>query len=106
MKKRNVRIRRNNKSTGLGITIVIVFAICGLVSIKKHSLDQEQTLAYAHMENLEEEYQEEEEKAEKLEEEEEYMKTRQFIEDVARDRFGLIYEDEYMFSYCSEANLN
>ncbi len=101
MKKRRRR-KRKNKSTGLGIIIFIVFSICSLVMIKKHSLNQEHVVAYSRMEELEEEIRQQEEISQDLEERETYMQTRKFIEDMARDKFGLVYEDEYMFKASEE----
>lgn len=91
------RRRRKNKSTGLGLIIFIVFSICGMFLLKKQSLNQEYITAYARMEELEKAIEEEQEIAKILEDQEAYMQTRKFIEDVARNKFGLVYEDEYMF---------
>ena len=92
-----MRKRKRNKKSGLGITIFIVFSICGLVLVKKHDLDQEQVAKVAYLKDLEEDYEKEQELAKELEELEIRMETRKFKEEVARDKFGLIYEDEYIF---------
>jgi len=81
----------------MGLVILIVLSICSMFLLKKQSLQEEQIAAYARMEELEKAIEEEEEIAKRLEEQEAYMQTRKFIEDVARNKFGLVYEDEYMF---------
>lgn len=96
------RRKRKNKSSGLGITIFIVFSICGSVMIKQHSLNQDHVIAYARMEELEEDIREQEQISEDLEEQKARMQTRKFIEDTARDKFGLVYEDEYIFKASEE----
>ncbi len=91
------RRKRKNKGRGLGLITFIVLSICGMFLLKKQSLNQEQITAYARMEELEKAIEEEQEEAKTLEEQEAYMQTRKFVEDVARNKFGLVYEDEYMF---------
>lgn len=81
----------------MGLIFLFVILICGMVTIKKQSLNREQVSAQSRMDELEEERIQEEELAKTLEEQAAYMQTRKFIEEVARDRFGLVYEDEYMF---------
>lgn len=96
------RKRKKSKGTGLGLIIFIVFSICSVVLVNKHSLNQEQITAYAHMEELDEAIKKELDIAKNLEEQEAYMQTRKFVEEVARDKFGLVYEDEYMFKATEE----
>ena len=91
------KVKRKNKNTGLGLIIVIVFLICGMVMIKKQSLNHEQVIANSRLEELKEDLEEEKDVSKDLEEKEAYMQTRKFVEDVARDKFGLVYEDEYVF---------
>lgn len=93
------RRKRKNKGTGTGVGIIIlmVFFISGLVMVKKHSLSQEQVHAYSRMEELEDSLEEQKEISKDLEEQKAQMKSRKFIEDMAREKFGLVYEDEYMF---------
>lgn len=95
--RRKRKNRSKKKSTGLGLIFVMVFLIGGLLMIKKQDLNQRQILVYSRMEELEEALEEEQEISKALEEQEVYMETRKFIEEIARDKFGLVYEDEYVF---------
>lgn len=96
------RRKNKNKSTGVGITMFMVFVICGLVLVQRHNLEREQVIASSRVEVLEEAIKEQEELSEDLEEQETYIQTRKFIEEMARDKFGLVYEDEYMFKATEE----
>lgn len=96
-----MRKRRNNRNkkrgTGLGLIFLFVLSICGIVTIKKQGLNQEQAIAQARFDELAEEKKSEEELTKQLEAHAAYMQTNKFKEEVARDKFGLVYEDEYMF---------
>ena len=45
-----------------------------------------------------EEYEDEEERAEELSKLSVYTKTKKFIEDIAREKFGLVYDNEVILS--------
>lgn|SRR5690554_5604441 len=96
LRKRNNN-RNKKRGTGLGLIFLFVLSICGVVTIKKQSLNQEQIIAQARFDELEEEKKLEEEFTKQLEAQAAYMQTNKFKEEVARDKFGLVYEDEYMF---------
>lgn len=95
-----MRKRKSNKNkkrrTGLGLIFLFVLSICGVVTAKKQSLNQEQVIAQARYDELEGEKKLEEELKKQLEAQAAYMQTNKFKEEVAREKFGLIYEDEYM----------
>lgn len=96
LRKRNNN-RNKKRGTGLGLIFLFVLSICGVVTIKKQSLNKEQIIAQARFDELEEEKKLEEEFTKQLEDQAAYMQTNKFKEEVARDKFGLVYEDEYMF---------
>jgi len=95
LKKRKSN-RNKKRGTGLGLIFLFVVLICGIVTIKKQGLIQEQIIAKAHIDEIEGEKKTEEELTKQLEDRAAYMQTNKFKEEVARDKFGLVYEDEYM----------
>lgn len=78
----------------LGI-VVIVFMAVMLAQI--YQLNQKKT-AYDQREvELQAEYEEETERSQEIEALSEYMKTTQYIEDTAKSKLGLAYENEIIF---------
>ena len=74
--------------------VVIIGAITWWIGQSKQAkieeLRQQQVL-------LEQQIANEEQRYEDLEEQKKYMKTKQYYEEVAKDKLGLIYEDEIIF---------
>ena len=78
----------------LVVTIVIIGCIvlgAKTVQLKKQSLDlsEKQT-------SLEKQKESEEERRKELEDLEKYMNTKKFMEEVAKDKLGLVYPDEIL----------
>ncbi len=79
----------------LGMTVVLLFcASLGFhsISLRAHSLElieQEEELT-KKKEDLAKE-------SESIQEQKAYMQTNEYVENVARDKFGLVYEDEIIF---------
>lgn len=77
--------------------ILIVLAVFGVSSIGSIHLKQKNYTYQAREEALMEAIAEEERRAEEIEEFESYTKTKKYVEDVAKDKLGLVYEDEIIF---------
>lgn len=74
--------------------VVIIFCLC--VGVKAHSLKREKAELAAKQEMLEKQIKDEEKRTEELEALEKYMQTKKYMEDVARDKLGLVYPDEIL----------
>ena len=90
------RKKRQNRLGMLLVSIVVamllVVIMFSMVKLKKKQngyLEREETLNAL--------IQEEEERSKKLEEYEIYTKTSKYVEEVAKDRLGLVYGDEIIF---------
>ncbi len=90
-------VRRRRRRTGLYLVMLVVgIFLCTLlvqgyslrVNCKK--LEEQQGQLLEKKESLEKEQEEIREKTA-------YMKTDKYIEDVAREKFGLVYDDEIIF---------
>lgn len=92
-----MRKRRKGKRTGLGIIAIMVLSICGVVSYKRIELNKASERALAKVSELTKAIEKEDEKNEDLKELKAYVQTNKYIEDMARERFGLVYEDEIVF---------
>ncbi|MFV0341646.1 MAG: septum formation initiator family protein [Anaerocolumna sp.] len=91
--KRKGRKRR----TGLRLTAIMVLIICGVVTFKTRELDLAIHKTSVRVEELEKLIEKENEKSADIQEQKAYMQTLKFIEDMAREKFGLVYEDETIF---------
>ncbi len=76
---------------------MIVLAVFGVSTIGGIQLKQKNYAYQAREEALMEAIAEEERRAEEIEEFESYTKTKKYVEDVAKDKLGLVYEDEIIF---------
>lgn len=73
------------------ITIAVVTWVRG-ISLQEQLDDYD-----ARQEQLNDMIAQEENRTNQLEERKKYMQTKQYIEDVAREKVGLVYPDEIMF---------
>lgn len=95
MKGRNHR--RKKRRTGLFLTAVMVLSICAIVTYKQQSLDLAEAKADEKIEQLNKQIEGEKQRAEDIEEKKAYVQTKKFIEEMAREKFGLVYKDEIIF---------
>lgn len=94
--KRTNRRRKHHRS-GLYMIVAVIVLLLGALSVKRVTLD-------ANCQRLETQKQELEAKKETLlqeketiEEQAQYMQTPKYIEDVAREKLGLVYKNEVIF---------
>lgn len=74
----------------------IVAVFCIAVGIYTVNLKQQSAKLDEKKANLEEQLAEEEERTKELEELEKYTKTKKYMEEVARQKLGLVYPDEIL----------
>lgn len=82
------------KRIGFYIIAVTVLIICVVVSYSRYSLDRQYEALQQQKAALELEIAEEEARSEEIEEYSVYVKTKKFIEDVARNVLGLTSPDD------------
>lgn len=82
--------------TVLGIIILCV-VLCGTVTYKRIILDRQSKEYKAKIERLREEQQEQSERTEELKEFKKYVETDEYVEEIARDKLGLVHEGEIVF---------
>lgn len=95
------RYRRPKKKklspyTVLGIIILCV-VLCGTVAYKRIILDQQSREYKAKIEQLQEEQEAQAERTEELKEFKKYVETDEYVEEIARDKLGLVHEGEIVF---------
>lgn len=84
--------RRSMLSIGAVLVLLVVVAMIGSVSLQAKNKEY-----MAQEEELNTQIEEEKARAEEIEELEEHMGTQEYIEQIAKDKLGLIYEDEILF---------
>lgn len=89
--------RRNKKGTGTGIIVFVVLCICGIVAFGKIKLEDRKKSLDITMRNLETQIKNEKERAIDIKNLEAYVQTKKYIEEIAREKLGLVYEYEIIF---------
>lgn len=91
-----VRKRRRRASHKLGmaaVTLVVAAMLC-VLSVKMTSLRERDEVYAARESALEKQLETEKERSEQLEEQRIYVQTKQYIEEMARERWGLVHPGE------------
>jgi len=93
--RRKRKDRWGNRMTIIGITFV-VFSLAVIVTIKGVTLKEKEREYELRLENLQAQVDKEEERSQKLEEYRVYVQTKQYIEEVAKQKLGLVNPDEIL----------
>ena len=96
--KKTKKQKKAGAFAGFFPVLVLVLGLCAFLSYKKIMLENERDKVYAQYEAAEEAYEEEESRQEELAELSIYTKTKKFVEDIAREKFGMVYENEIIFT--------
>ena len=90
------KLRRNRliKRITIAVSAVALLLLLILVLTNAAGLSEKKKELESKISEIEESIQQQNERTLKLEEQREYMKTREFTEDVARDKLGLVYPGE------------
>jgi len=89
--------RRKKNRTGLGIIAVVVLIFCAIVSYSRIGLQDRYKEAQITLDRLNEKIALQEERELEISNLRAYVQTKQYIEDIARDKLGLVYKDEIIF---------
>ncbi len=90
------RKRRQNRF-GMFLTGIVVLMLVVVVAVRSNDLKQKQAL-YAEKEAaLEQQIEEEKARTEEIEEYRKYTQTKKYVEEVAKDKLGLVYDGEIIF---------
>lgn len=96
--KRRIRVRKKRQNRlGMFLVTTVVIMLLLVVTIKGAELNAQQEVYDQKKAVLEEQIKEEELRSESIQEYKKYTKTKKFAEDVAKDKLGLVHEDEIIF---------
>lgn len=90
--------RRRRKRTGIGIIAFLVLCICGIVAYGKANLEKQRDAYTKELEDLDSQIVEEEDRSTDIKNQRAYVTTKKYIEDIAREKLGLVYEYEILFN--------
>ena len=89
--------RIKKKRSGIGIIAIVVLIICGIVSYRRVGLEAMSADYKQRKVMLEAQIKEQEERATNIKNLETYVQTKRYIEDIAREKLGLVYDYEIIF---------
>lgn len=91
------RGRKRQNKMGMFLVTVVVLMMLAVVFLNSIQLRAKQAEYKARQEQLQAEIDAENERAEEIENFKKYTKTKAYIEEVAKDKLGLVYEGEIIF---------
>ncbi|RDU24489.1 septum formation initiator family protein [Anaerosacchariphilus polymeriproducens] len=99
LKSRNRKYKRRRSSNRFGMLsiTVVVLLLLFVITVKSIKLHQQNKDYSAKEEYLLAKIDEESDRKKDLKEQEEYSKTKKYIEDIAKSKLGLVYENEIIF---------
>lgn len=99
MVRRKIVFRQKKRQNRFSMMMVMIAVLMVLVVVSLRSVDLKRKQEYysAQIRQLEHQIEEETKRTAEIEEYEKYTKTRKYVEEVAKDKLGLVYEGEIIF---------
>ena len=88
--------RKKRRRSYIAIAIVVLF-LCGLVTYQKYELVDTLEQNQKQLDALEEERKGLLKERDEISDYEAYVQTKKYIEEIAREKLGLVYKDEIIF---------
>ena len=90
--------KRYKKRTGIGIIIFVVLILAAIVSYSRISLEERYDKAELKMKRLQAQLEEQEEREIDNKNLKAYVQTQKYIEEIAREKLGLVYPDDIIIT--------
>ena len=90
-------VLRKGERLELRIITVTILCLLVVVSFGEMQLKQKNEAYQRREEELMAQLEEEEQRTQEIEELKKYVQTKKYVEEVAKERLGLVYEDEILF---------
>lgn len=98
MAKRKVAYRKKNQNKfSMFLVSLVVLMIMVVVAVRSVELHRQLDERARQEASLNAQIAAEEERAEEIEDYEKYTQTKKYVEEVAKDKLGLVYEGEILF---------
>jgi cell division protein DivIC len=85
------------KRTGIGVISFVILMLFGTIAYGKSGLQVKHDEDEIKIERLQAKLDEQAERAVDISNLKAYVQTKRYIEDIAREKLGLVYEDEIIF---------
>ena len=92
-----MRIVGRQNRFGLFLAVLVVFLLVIAVSFNGYKLQKKESAYQAREAELQQQIQAEEARAEEIEAFKKYTQTKKYVEEIAKDKLGLVYEGEIIF---------
>lgn len=89
--------RKHQNRFGMFLAMMVIVMLLVVVAVKSIELREKRANYQAKEQALVEQIAEEEERTKEIEEYAKYTQTKKYIEEVAKDKLGLVYEGEIIF---------
>ena len=96
IRSRGKRARKNNRRGMMGIAAVVLLLLV-VLQIQSQKLIRRNDAYRIQKTELEQEIQDEKVRAGEIKDLQKYIDSDEYIEKIARDKLGLVYEDEVIF---------
>lgn len=90
------RKKRQNR-LGMALVSLVVLMLMGVLTFKRIELNSKYDAYVKQEEDLQAQIDAEHERTEELKEYEKYTKTDKFVEEYAKEKLGLVYDNEILF---------
>ncbi|MBO4845221.1 MAG: septum formation initiator family protein [Lachnospiraceae bacterium] len=97
MSNRYLRVRKKQNRFSVMLVIIVLIMMMAVVSYNKHNLRNRQESYLKQEEILLEQIAKEEARSEEIAEYAKYTKTKKYAEEVAKEKLGLVNENEIIF---------
>lgn len=88
---------RRKRRTGLYLVMLVAAIFVGTLAVHGYTLRANCKKLAEEQTSLKEKKKELKEEQEQIKEQADYRQTDQYVEDVAREKFGLVYDNEIVF---------
>lgn len=97
MSRRVVFRKKRQNHLAMILVMILVTMFCSVIIFKSVQLQKKRDEYNKKIDSLQQQILEQQERTKELEEYEKYTKTIKYVEEVAKDKLGLVYEDEVVF---------
>lgn len=95
---RRVRIRRKRENRfSMALVTIVILMVMIVVAFGRAQLKDKQAVVDEETLKLEQDIAREEERSLEIDEKEKYSKTNKYVEEVAREKYGMVKENEIVF---------
>lgn len=91
-RRKNLRKHLGSMAIAGVVVLLLIFVSVASLNLRAQNANKQERIA-----ELEAQIEAENEKAEEIEEYSKYVQTKKYAEEVAKDKLGLVYEDEIIF---------